>query len=62
MVGDFVVSGLRITAVLIALNLDHLNFHFAHYVIVAMAMPASTYHALQRRAAQSVDTTFRISQ
>jgi len=31
-------------------------------VIVAMAMPASACRALQRRAAQSVDTTFRISQ
>jgi len=31
-------------------------------VTVAMAMPASACPALQRRAAQSVDTTFRISQ
>jgi len=31
-------------------------------VIVATAMPASAFPALQRRAAQSVDTTFRISQ
>jgi len=31
-------------------------------VIVAMAMPASLYTALQCRAAQSVDTTFRIFQ
>jgi len=31
-------------------------------VIVAMAMPASACPALQRRRAQSVDTTFRISQ
>ena len=29
--------------------------------IVATAMPASACSALQRRAAQSVDTTFRIS-
>jgi len=31
-------------------------------VIVATAMPASACLALQRRAVQSVDTTFRISQ
>jgi len=31
-------------------------------VIVAMAMPAGACRALQRRAAQLVDTTFRISQ
>jgi len=31
-------------------------------IVVAMAMPASACPALQRRAAQSVDTTFRISQ
>jgi len=31
-------------------------------IIVAMVMPASAWPALQRRAAQSVDTTFHISQ
>jgi len=38
------------------------SVHTSANVVVAMAVPASACRALQRRAAQSVDTTFRISQ